>query len=110
MPKTVGSQQVHGNVRISHPWEQGPPGIAAQLRPSIPQTRDAVIEGIRAEVPAYARPLEGAFGAGVRIGVEQALDEMKAFHYHYLFLPHLQTYVEQFPALVAGDPRLQGGF
>ena len=78
MSKTVGSQQVRGNVRISHPWEQVPPGIAALLRPSIPQTRDAVIEGIRAEVPAYARPLEGAFGAGVRIGVEQALDEFLA--------------------------------
>ena len=65
-------------MRISHPWEQVPPGIAALLRPSIPQTRDAVIEGIRAEVPAYARPLEGAFGAGVRIGVEQALDEFLA--------------------------------
>lgn len=48
------------------------------MRPHIPAARDAIIEAIRAEVPAYARPLEGAFGAGVRTGVEQALDEFVA--------------------------------
>jgi hypothetical protein len=48
------------------------------MRPHIPRARDAIIEGIRAEVPAYARPLEGAFGAGVRTGVEQALNEFVA--------------------------------
>src|SRR4051794_10376708 len=34
---------------------------------------DEIIEAIRREVPAYARPLEGAFGATVRRGVEEAL-------------------------------------
>ena len=28
---------------------------------------------------------------------DQAIDEMKAFHYRSVFLPHLQTYVEAFP-------------
>ncbi len=60
------------------PWEAVPHEIAARLRPYVPRTRDAIIDGIRAEVPAYARPLEGAFGAGVRTGVEQALDEFLA--------------------------------
>jgi tyrosine-protein phosphatase SIW14 len=36
----------------------------------------------------------------------RALDEMKAFHYHYIFLPHLQRYVEGFPADLASDPGL----
>ena len=43
------------------------------LRPGIPQLSDEIIDAIRDGVPAYARPLEGAFGAGVRVGVEQAL-------------------------------------
>ena len=34
---------------------------------------DEIIDAIRREVPAYARPLEGAFGATVRRGVEEAL-------------------------------------
>jgi protein tyrosine/serine phosphatase len=37
----------------------------------------------------------------------QALEEMRAFHYHPLFLPHLQRYVESFPAAMASDKDLQ---
>jgi hypothetical protein len=48
------------------------------MRPYVPHARDAIIDAIRHEVPAYARPLEGAFGAGVRVGVEQALSEFVA--------------------------------
>ena len=43
------------------------------LRPGIPQLSDEIIHAIRDGVPAYSGPLEGAFGAGVRVGVEQAL-------------------------------------
>jgi len=43
------------------------------LGPGIPQLSDEIIDAIRDGVPAYAQPLEGAFGAGVRVGVEQAL-------------------------------------
>jgi protein tyrosine/serine phosphatase len=35
---------------------------------------------------------------------DQAVDEMKAFHYRTLFLPHLQTYVEKFPAKLESEP------
>ena len=45
------------------------------LRPGVPQLSDEIIDAIRDGVPAYAQPLEGAFGAGVRAGVEQALSE-----------------------------------
>ena len=38
--------------------------------------------------------------------VADALDEMKAFHYRYVFLPHLQAYVEAFPARLAAEPGL----
>jgi protein tyrosine/serine phosphatase len=38
----------------------------------------------------------------------EAIDEMKAFHYRYVFLPHLQTYVETFPARLVSEPGLAG--
>jgi PucR C-terminal helix-turn-helix domain len=57
------------------PWAGLPSAVAEVLRPGIPGLGNEIIDAIREEVPAYARPLEGAFGAGVRIGVEQALTE-----------------------------------
>src|SRR3954453_17615392 len=50
-----------------------PPSLAAALRPALPDLSDAIIAAIGAEVPAYARPLEGPFGRAVRIGVRTAL-------------------------------------
>jgi hypothetical protein len=41
----------------------------------VPATVEEIIEEIRAGVPAYARPLEGAFGQAIRTGVERALWE-----------------------------------
>jgi tyrosine-protein phosphatase SIW14 len=38
--------------------------------------------------------------------VDRALAEMKAFHYHFVFHPHLQRYVEAFPAQLSSDPEL----
>jgi protein tyrosine/serine phosphatase len=35
-----------------------------------------------------------------------ALGEMRAFHYHHTLLPHLQRYVEAFPAAMASDKDL----
>lgn len=41
--------------------------------------------------------------------VEKAIDEMYAFHYHEMFLPHLQQYVEAFdPARVLQPPSTAG--
>ena len=44
-----------------------------------------------------------------RLTVGEALDEMKAFHYRYIFLPHLQKFVEAFPARLASEPGLLAG-
>ena len=51
----------------------------------------------------------GVFVALYRIAVDRwtpsrALDEMKAFHYRYVFLPHLQAYVESFPSRLSSEP------
>ena len=53
----------------------------------------------------------GVFIAAYRIAFDhwtptQAIAEMNAFHYHYLFLPHLQRFVEAFPRWLGADPSL----
>src|SRR5215210_5602055 len=57
------------------PWEGLPPEIVPALRPGVGALAEEMIETIRATVPAYARPLEGAFGEGVRAGVVGALSQ-----------------------------------
>ena len=57
------------------PWEALPPGTAAALRPGLATTADEMIDAIREAVPAYARPLEGRFGSGIRTGVIRALEQ-----------------------------------
>ncbi|MBI5103890.1 MAG: PucR family transcriptional regulator, partial [Solirubrobacterales bacterium] len=55
------------------PWEDLPTAAIDAWAPHLPALADEIIDAIRQEVPAYARPLEGAFGQAVRIGVEEAL-------------------------------------
>lgn len=58
---------------MARPWEALPAEEVGVFAPHLPRLADEIIAAIAAEVPAYARPLEGAFGRGVRRGVEQAL-------------------------------------
>lgn len=60
------------------PWAQVDPALAAYLRPVLPEVVEEIVRAIAREVPAYTRPLEGAFGQGVRRGVEVALDRLLA--------------------------------
>ncbi|MBN1529601.1 MAG: hypothetical protein JW895_11105, partial [Thermoleophilaceae bacterium] len=60
------------------PWQALPPETGAALRPGLAGTADEVIDAIRTAVPAYARPLEGTFGAGIRTGVIRALEQFVA--------------------------------
>jgi protein tyrosine/serine phosphatase len=55
----------------------------------------------------------GVFVALYRIVLDhwtpaQAIDEMKAFHYRYVFPPHLQAYVEGFPNRLTSEPAFVG--
>ena len=66
------------NVRrmlAERPWEGLPPELAPAMRPGLGALAEEMIDTIRATVPAYARPLEGAFAEGVRAGVEGALSQ-----------------------------------
>lgn len=55
------------------PWRRLPPEAAAAMRPQLPDLAREIIDAIPVEVPAYARPLEGPFGRGLVVGVEEAL-------------------------------------
>ena len=57
----------------AEPWRGLPPQIADLIEPELEQVTDDILAEIAREVPEYARPLEGAFGRGVRTGVTEAL-------------------------------------
>jgi hypothetical protein len=59
------------------PWHELPKSVADVLRPALAELADEIIEAVRT-VPAYSRPLEGAFGEGVRAGVHSALEHFLA--------------------------------
>jgi hypothetical protein len=56
------------------PWRELPAEVADVLRPALPALADEIVEAVAREVPAYARPLEGSFGRGIRVGVGWALE------------------------------------
>jgi hypothetical protein len=60
-------------VAATTPWASLPLGLGESVRPYLGEVVDEVIASIPSEVPSYARPLEGRFGQGVRVGVEVAL-------------------------------------
>ena len=57
----------------AEPWRALPAEIADLIEPELDATTDEILATIAREVPDYARPLEGAFGHGVRTGVTEAL-------------------------------------
>jgi hypothetical protein len=59
------------------PWHDLPADVVEVLRPVLAGIADEMIEAV-ATVPAYARPLEGPFGDGIRAGVEEALGHFLA--------------------------------
>src|SRR5215218_10364724 len=59
--------------QASRPYAAVPLEAADVLRPALPGLADEMIAAIAAEVPGYARAMEGEFGQVVRLGVEIAL-------------------------------------
>jgi hypothetical protein len=52
--------------------------VADAIEPALPDATQEILSVIAEEVPEYARPLEGSFGRGVRIGVDEALSQFVA--------------------------------
>jgi len=62
----------------SESWSALPTGIADLIEPELDAVTAEILAAIAAEVPEYARPLEGDFGRGVRRGVSEALRQFVA--------------------------------
>jgi hypothetical protein len=62
-------------AQVRGPWDGLPAEAVGYLSPHLPALADEILETIAAEVPAYARPLEGAFGEAMRLGVEESLTQ-----------------------------------
>jgi hypothetical protein len=60
---------------MDRPWSRVPTWVGAALRPELADTIDGIIAAVRAEVPEYARPLTGRFGARITEGVSVALGQ-----------------------------------
>src|ERR1700761_8853109 len=57
----------------TRPWEGLAPPVAAVLRPELDALADEIIDTIVLDVTEYARPLQGDFERGLRLGVREAL-------------------------------------
>lgn len=62
----------------NEPWRALPPEAADAIEPALPDVTREILAAIAGEVPEYQRPLEGSFGRGVRIGVDEALRQFVA--------------------------------
>jgi PucR C-terminal helix-turn-helix domain len=60
------------------PWRELPARVADLIEGEIDPIATEILESIAAEIPEYARPLEGRFGRGIRRGVEEALAQFVA--------------------------------
>jgi hypothetical protein len=62
----------------AEPWRALPAELADAIEPELPAATEEILAAIAREVPEYARPLEGSFGAGIRTGVTEALRQFVA--------------------------------
>jgi hypothetical protein len=62
----------------AEPWRALPAELADAIKPELPEATEEILAAIAREVPEYARPLEGSFGAGIRTGVTEALRQFVA--------------------------------
>jgi hypothetical protein len=66
------------NATEKEPWRGLPPELADAIEPELPAATGEILTTIAREVPEYARPLEGGFGAAIRTGVSEALRQFVA--------------------------------
>ncbi len=60
---------------MDRPWARVPGWVGAAVRPELSGAVDEIVTAVRAEVPDYARPLTGRFGARITEGVSMALGQ-----------------------------------
>jgi hypothetical protein len=64
--------------RRANPWERLPQKAADVMDSEKESIAEDIVQTLGREVPAYTRPLGGAFGEAVRLGVNQALTQFVA--------------------------------
>lgn len=64
------------SLTTEQPWIRLPRSLGELLADSVPALVEEIVRRIPQEVPEYARPLEGDFGAAVRRGVQVALSRL----------------------------------
>jgi hypothetical protein len=74
----TGDKRDRDNTRGKRPWERLPPDTVNVIEPLQQKISDEIVQTIGREIPAYTRPLRGAFGDAVHTGVEQALEQFAA--------------------------------
>lgn len=52
-----------------------PRSLAEVFRPELPSLGDEIIHAIRAQIPEYARPLDGPYGKAIRAGVRHGISQ-----------------------------------
>ena len=57
------------------PWEALPAELAALFRPRIEPLAREIVAAIREAVPAYRRPMDGAFGRAIQTGALRSLGQ-----------------------------------
>ncbi len=65
-------------ISLTEPWRGLPSRVADLIEPELPGISAEILATIAAEVPEYARPLEGSFGLGLQTGVTEALRQFVA--------------------------------
>jgi hypothetical protein len=60
-------------VAVGVPWDALPSDMSDYLREHLAGVVEEIVRAVPVEVPDYARPIEGAFGQGLRLGVEVAM-------------------------------------
>lgn len=79
---------------FARPWSRVPASVGQALRQDVLDTADDLVEAVRAQVPDYARPLKGNFGARIRTGVAVALDQFVTLLGSDTELPDTRIYRE----------------
>ena len=60
-------------IPLERPWQAVPAELRPILEPELATIAEEIIRSIVAAIPAYRRPMRGAFGRGVQTAIDQAL-------------------------------------
>jgi hypothetical protein len=66
---------IQQEIPLERPWQAVPAEIRPILEPELGTIAEEIIGSIVSAIPAYRRPLRGAFGRGVHTAIDQALGQ-----------------------------------